>query len=110
MAVETWYARRVSRELLRWYRQVRGEQPQLAGKALYQQVIMRRSKLELSAAIRIVWTAEQSFSVWPTDHDLRFRDVVMYVAIDEYLRSHEGYPGTQTTMAKVVARVIPDDL
>jgi hypothetical protein len=110
MVAEKWYARRASRELLEWYRRVHGEEPQLAGTALYQRVIVRRSGFDVKAAAGIVRRAEQSFCAWPSDRDLRFRDVVLYVVIDEYLRSHSTHLGTQTNMGEVVVRLIPGDL
>jgi hypothetical protein len=110
MVAEKWYARRASRELLEWYRRVRDEEPQLSGATLYQQVIVRRSGLDVKAALGILRRAEQSFCAWPSDRDLRFRDVVLYVIIDEYLRSHATDLGTQTNMGNVVARLIPSDL
>ncbi len=106
---ETWYAWRVSRELLRWVQRVRSESG-LTGIALYEQVIVQRSRLDVSATKAILRRAEESFCSWPASHELRFRDVAQYVVVHEYLRSHKEHVGTQTRMATTVARTIPDHL
>ncbi len=110
MMAETWYAWRISRSMLEWYRKVRSEEPGLTGRNLYAQVLKRRSGLDARATSRILRQTEVSFCSWPTWHELRFRDVVLYVAICEYLRSHEESLGTQTRMVTIVTRVIPEDL
>jgi hypothetical protein len=96
--------------MLGWYRRVRGEEPRLTGGPLYQQIIVRRSGLGDEAAGKLVRRAYQSFCEWPIERKLRFRDVVHYVVVAEYLRSHLTNLGTHTYMGRVVARVIPRDL
>jgi hypothetical protein len=110
IVAEKWYAWRTTHEMLGWYQRVRGEQPQLTGRTLYQQVIVRRSGLDDEAARGVLRRAHQRFCEWPFERELRFRDVVHYVVIDEYLRSHLNNLGTHTDMGKVVARLIPHDL
>lgn len=110
MMAETWYAWRTSRSMLEWYRRVRSEEPGLTGRTLYAQVIMRRSGLDIRAASDILRQAEESFCSWPAGHDLRYRDVVRYVVVSEFLRSHEASMGTQTRMVTIVTHVIPEDL
>jgi hypothetical protein len=110
IVAEKWYAWRTSREMLGWYKRVRGEEPQLAGSPLYQQVIVRRSGLDDEAARGVLRRAYQSFCDWPFERKLRFRDVVHYVVVDEYLRSPLANLGTHTDMGKVVARIIPHRL
>jgi hypothetical protein len=67
--------------MLRWYLLVGNEKPQLAGRALYQQVVARRSELSLEAARGVLRRACQRFCEWPSMRKLRFRDVVHYVVI-----------------------------
>ena len=110
MVAEKWFAWRASREMLDSYKRARAEEPQVSGKALYERIVVRRSGLDAKAARGILLRAEESFCDWPAGRELRFRDVVLYVIIDEYLRSHVGDLGTQTNMGKIVARVIPKDL
>jgi len=56
------------------------------------------------------WHEGSSFCDWLLKRKLRFRDVVQYVVINEYLRSHLTNIGTYTDMSSIVARVIPHDL
>jgi hypothetical protein len=107
IVAEKWHAWRTSREMLAWYQRVCGEEPQLTGRRLYGEVIVRRSALDVKAAAAVLQRARQSFCDWPCERKLRFRDVVRYVVIDEYLRSHPTTLGTQTDMGTVVARIIP---
>lgn len=110
IVAEKWYAWRTTHEMLGWYQRVRGEVPQLTGRALYQQIIVRRSGLDDEAARGVLRRAYQRFCEWPFERKLRFRDVVHYVVIDEYLRSHLANLGTHTDMGKVVVRLIPHNL
>jgi hypothetical protein len=110
IVAEKWYAWRTSREMLGWYQRVRGEQPQLTGKSLYQQIIVGRSGLDDEAARGVLRRANRRFCEWPFARKLRFRDVVHYVVIDEYLQSHITNLGTHTDIGRVVARLIPHDL
>jgi hypothetical protein len=110
IVAEKWYAWRMSREMLGWYQRVRAEQPQLTGRPLYQQVIVSRSGLDDEAARGVLRRAHQRFCEWPFERQLRFRDVVHYVVIDEYLRAHLSNLGTHADIGKVVARLIPLDL
>jgi hypothetical protein len=96
--------------MLEWHQRVRGEKPELTGRALYQQVIVRRLGLDVEATRGVLQRAYQSFCEWPLVRTLRFRDVVQYVVVDEYLRSHPTDLGTYTDMGKVVAYVIPHNL
>ena len=97
--------------MLGWYKRVRGEEPHLTGRPLYQQVIVRRSGLGDEAARRLLRRAYQSFCEWPVERKLRFRDVVHYVVVDEYMRSQlTDFGGTYTDMRRVVASIIPDHL
>jgi hypothetical protein len=110
IVAEKWYAWRTSHEMLGWYQRVRGEQPQLTGRPLYQQVIVRRSGLDEEAARGVLRRAYQRFCEWPVERRLRFRDVVHCVVIDEYLRSHLTNLGTHRDMGTIVARLIPHNL
>jgi hypothetical protein len=109
LLTESWFAWQVSRELLDSYKRMRGEEPQLTGKTLYERIIICRSGLDVNAAAGVLRRAEQSFCEWPSDRDLKFRDLVLYIVIEEYLRSHAAV-GTHTNLANVVTRVIPDNL
>jgi len=87
-----WHA---SYELLDLYKRIHREEPQLTGRTLYERVVIRRSGLDTKAATGVLMRAEQSFCDWPSGRDLRFRDVVQYVVVDEFLRSHVATLGTR---------------
>jgi hypothetical protein len=107
---EMWYAWRASRSNLLYLRRVSAEEPTLAGKALYEQVIVRRTGVERAAAAQTLLRAEQSLCQWPSQRELRFCDVVLYVVVEEYMRSHSTLLGTQANMLAIVSRVIPGEL
>jgi hypothetical protein len=110
LLAERRFASQASRELLDLYTRTKLEEPQLTGKALYERVVIRRSGLDARGAAGVLLRAEESFCDWPSGRDLKFQDVVQYVVIDEYLRSHVANVGTRTNMVNVVARAIPHDV
>jgi hypothetical protein len=108
--IEKWFAWHESREMLALYHRVRSEEPLLAGRALYERILVRRSGLDATAVARVLRRATESLCDWPSGRDLRFRDLVQYVVTTEYLHAHVTRLGTQTDMGKTIARVIPDTL
>ena len=108
IVAEMWYAWRTSCEMLSWHRRVSVEEPQLTGGLLYKEVIVRRSGLDIEAASGVLRRVRQSFCEWPSPRKVRYRDVVHYVVVDEYMRSQlTDFRGTYTNMRRVVASVIP---
>jgi len=107
---ERHYARSASRAMLAWYRRVRRRNEQLNGRSLYERILVERSGLDPMAAAGILVRSEQSFCEWPVRRQLRYRDVVHYVLVEEYLDSHRTLRGTLTNMGAVVSRVIPPEL
>lgn len=104
------YARQASGELLDLFRSVLREFPELSGRKLYRVVIARRLGSDDGKAAEIVLRAEESFTDWPVERELRFRHVVHYQVFNEFTRSDPAREGTRTNMGVVVARIIPDDL
>jgi hypothetical protein len=104
------YARQASARLLELYWQQRREQPDLARRALYESVVARRLGIDARRAPAIVRSAEESFTDWPVERELRFRHVVHYLIFDEYMRTGRHREGTKTNMGGVVARVIPEEI
>lgn len=105
------YAKGASAQLLKLFRLEQREHPELKGRALYEAVIARR--LGANPTIRaadIVRHAEESFTDWPAERELRFRDVVHYQIFDEYMRQGEVRVGTRTNIGAAVARIIPEEL
>lgn len=107
---ERWFAWNASRKMLALYRRIHRENPRLTGKMLYERVLVCRSGLDAHAAAEVLRRAEQSFCEWPSERDLKFREVVQYLVIAEYLRSRADKLGTNTNMEKMVMWVIPKDL
>jgi hypothetical protein len=81
LLAEIWFAWQASRELLDSYKRMRHEQPQLIGRTLYERIVIRRSGPDAKAAAGILRRAEQSFCEWPSERDLKFRDVVRYIVV-----------------------------
>lgn len=103
-------ARRLSRESLRIYREVRAQHPELEGPALYRAVISRQAGLDETAARRFVERAEDTFASWPEERPVTFRDVVQYLAVERWLAIDPDAQGFRTRLAEVVAKQIPEDL
>ena len=73
-------------------------------------MIARRLGCDDRKAAQIVLRAEESFTDWPVERELRFRHVVHYQVFDEFTRSGSAREGTRTNMGVVVARIIPEDV
>jgi len=104
------YAKDASAKLLELYRQERRERPELNRRALYLSIVARRLGPQAARAGEVVRRAEESFTDWPADRELTFRDVVHYLIFDEYTRRGTAREGTKTNMRVAVARVIPNDI
>src|SRR5882724_12970409 len=80
------YARQASRELLELYGREHREHPELSGRSLYVAVVARRLGPDATNAADVVLRAEESFTDWPVERELRFRHVVHYQIFVEYTR------------------------
>jgi hypothetical protein len=107
---EYWHARRASRRLLAIYRRVRTEQSLPTGRALYEEVVMRWAGVDRPAARSILGRAAQSFVDWNSERDLRFRDVALYLVVQEYMVARPERHGVVARMGNAVARVVAADL
>ena len=107
---ERHYARQASRELLELYGREHREHPELTGRSLYVAVVARRLGPDATNAADVVLRAEESFTDWPVERELRFRHVVHYQIFDEYQRQAPTRQGTRTNMGDVVARIIPEEI
>jgi hypothetical protein len=79
------HAVRISKELLRLYRLVVSGCSSTARREIYRRVVMIRTGADDDEARAILVRAEQSFATWPANRELRFSDVVHYLAVSEYL-------------------------
>src|SRR6059058_1759524 len=104
------YARQASTQLLDLYWQQRGAQPGLADRVLYEGVVAQRLGPDASRAGEIIRRAEESFTDWPVERELKFRHVVHYLIFDEYTRRATARQGTRTNIGVMVARIIPEEL
>jgi len=103
------YARRASVKALETYHQVHARHPELSGKALYGEVIVSEG-LDADAAHALIRSAEQSFTEWPIERDLRFQDVVHYMVYEAYMREYRSRHWTLADIGQVVSSVIPPEL
>ncbi len=101
---------RVSKELLALYRLVAADHPGLVDRELFKLVVMKRNGCDSRAADSILESAEESFAQWPASCELTFCDVVHYLAVTEFLASHQREHWIHNNMALVVASHIPRDL
>jgi hypothetical protein len=104
------YARRASKQLLELLRAVRREHPELSGRTLYRAVIARHLRSDARKAAEVVLRAEESFTDWPVERELRFRHIVHYQVFDEFTHTGPERKGTRSNIGVVVARIIPEDL
>lgn len=104
------HAAGVSLELLKLLRFVAQRNPGLRGRMLYRRIVMLRLHADQATADRLLECAEESFASWPTPRDLKFADVVHWLAIEEFLAAHPGVRWTQAQIGRVVARRIPRQL
>jgi hypothetical protein len=103
------YARDASAQLMELYRQQRQEHPLMSKRALYQEIVAQRLGPQAVRAEDLVRRAERSFTQWPVDRDLQFRDVVHYLIFYEYTLLDPARKSTMTNMGATVAQVIPED-
>jgi hypothetical protein len=104
------YAKQASERLLELYWRERREHPDLSARNLYLSVVTQRLGRDGHRAAEIVRRAEESFTDWPVERELKFRHVVHYLIFDEYMRVGKARKGTRTNMGGVVARVIPEEI
>ena len=104
------FARHASRELLDLFWLEQREHPELSGRSLYLAVVARRLGANAKRAPEVILRAEESFTDWPVERELRFRHVVHYLIFDEYTHRAKARHGTRTNIGATVARIIPEDL
>lgn len=107
---ERHYAKAESGRALAMYHTVREQYPGLSGIALYERIVANLTGVNAEAAQALVRAAEQSFTEWPSDRGLTFRDVVHYLCFDGFTRSHNDRGWTRTSLREVADSVIPKDL
>ncbi len=101
---------RASKELLALYRSAVVSYPELAGRELFQRVVMHRTGCDSMAADAILERAQESFAEWPARRELTFCDVVHYLSVTEFFAAHQRQQWTHSNMTSVVASLVPHDL
>ncbi|MBS0394748.1 MAG: hypothetical protein JSR54_08985 [Proteobacteria bacterium] len=100
------YAYAECRGALQIYGTVVDECPYMRGRMLYHEIIRRCVGEDLDRAVEIVRRAEDSFAAWPAAREVRFRDVVSYVIVDELMqRADSG--SIRADVERIVSKVIP---
>jgi hypothetical protein len=110
VAKERRYAMQASQELLALFNSMRAERPDAESRALYLQLIGKRtgkSEAEAKIALR---QAEDSFAAWPVERAVNLRDVASFLIISESLVPLGQGVGTRSDMAEIVQTVIPENL
>lgn len=103
------FARSEWRRALKLHGEVSEERTELRGCALYQEVVRRCLGRHPEPATGIVQRADDSFATRPAARDVRFRDVVTYIVIHDFIRQGNGC-STTMSVQDVVSRVIPAQL
>ena len=103
------FAVRTSREMLQLYRAVSARRSGMTRREIYRSVVMARTGTGADESDAILNAAERSFASWPTDRELRFADVVHYLAVSQYLKDARRM-NTRVDMGRLVNRYIPRDL
>jgi hypothetical protein len=101
------FARRIGRELLKLYWFVSASHPDLRGRDLYRTIVISRAQVDTESAEALLEQAEESFAAWPTRRALKFRDVVHFIAVSEFLATHGNSSWIRTNMRREVASQIP---
>jgi len=107
---EKWFAARVSRELLELHAIVSARHPELAGRDLYRQILAARMGEGATGIETVLEGAELTFAQWPILRELKFGDVVHYLAASEFLSSHPNKRSIHADIKQVVASTIPREL
>ena len=92
------------------YHTVRAQNPHLTGAKLYEKVVVNLTGVDAEAAQAFVRAAEQSFTEWPSERGLTFRDVVHYLCFEGFTQSHDNRGWTRSSLRQVADSVIPSDL
>ena len=82
----------------------------LRGRDLYRQIVIARKRVDPDSADALLGQAEESYAMWPTPRALTFRDVVHFIAVSEFLGSHDDTPWIHENVRHEVETLIPHHL
>jgi len=107
---ERQYVKRICRECLDLYHQVKIDHPTEAALTRYSMVIAKHTGGDAAAVDTIMQRVEESFATWPIERPVTFRDVVQYLAITDYMNENPEESGVRARVAEVVEALIPANL
>lgn len=104
------FAKRIIQHLLQKYSAVSAENPDLSGKPLYREVLLRTQLIDPSLVDRMLQQAEDSIDQWTAGgrDGLGFREVAHFFALNQYLAN--GHRGTVVSFEQIVNSQIPANL
>lgn len=109
-----WRERRFVRgccaELLALYQRTAQARPGMVGEPLYRAVVAARLGSEGKAVDDVIQGAQVSYAHWPEERDLRFRDVVHYLAVSGYCQGQGRKTWLRSNIAGVIDAEIPAEL
>lgn len=108
-AKEKKFAKIASLEILGLYVSQRIANPDLRGLPLYEKITSKYLNVTDTEARDVVQRAEQSFAIWPSEREVRLRDVARYIIINEYIETY-GVRGVGSHFKEVVHKIISDNL
>lgn len=100
---------RIGWGLRRIYQTTRRCSPDLAGAALYVEIVKRRGALSDGSPESVVWRAAESFADWPVERQLTLRDVACYLALIETAVRHGPPAPSLRGTQRLIAFLIPSD-
>jgi hypothetical protein len=95
-------------ELLELHRRVEMEMPRDSSTARYARVIELRSGADAAAVTNFMRRAEESFATWPVERPLTFRDIVLYVAVTNDLKSDIAVAGVRSRIVDFALGIVPE--
>jgi hypothetical protein len=98
------------RSCLRLHREVQQELPHLGGSLLYQEVVRRYTGLGDRESLEVLARAEVSFANWPVERELRFQDVVQYLAAQRCLDGRPADEGISISLGRIIEQQVPAQL
>lgn len=97
-------------ELLALYRQTAAGHPGLSGEPLYRAVVVAWLGLDGRVVDDVIQGAQVSYAHWPEERELRFRDVVHYLAVTGHGQSQGRKAWLRSSIAGVVEAEVPAGL
>lgn len=112
--LRAWRERRLAAsccsDLLALYKAVAATHPELSGTRLYEEVVVAHRLCDPEAARAVLRQAQQSYAIWPVERELRFRDVVHYIAVSQILVADRATPWAEADVKRIVDASIPNAL